>query len=223
MRKLFLVALLLASISTYSHGEKWDENRDGWSPLMLAIYKGKTESFMKLITQKVDVNYLSKSKYSDARITALEVAIRMNNEVAVNSLLLTNRISNPEKYLMTAAGQNSMKVIELLIKYGGNPNETLENGYSILMMATGFSSKDVFECLLKKGANPNQAKTNGMTVLMLAGYGAKIEKIKLLIKYNADKDVKDSKGWTALDYFNKYCDIRKVSEEDKTEIRELLK
>ena len=71
--------------------------------------------------------------------------------------------------------------------------------------------------------NPNQAKTNGMTVLMLAAYDSKMEKIKLLLKYGAKKDIKDSRGLTALDYFNKYSAIRKVSEEDKIEIKELLK
>ena len=62
-----------------------------------------------------------------------------------------------------------------------------------------------------------------MTVLMLASYDSQTKKIKLLLKYGAVKNLKDSKGLNALDYFNKYCEIRKVSEENKTEIRELLK
>ncbi|MGC4041831.1 MAG: hypothetical protein QM710_13880 [Flavobacterium sp.] len=58
---------------------------------------------------------------------------------------------------------------------------------------------------------------------MLAAYNSKIEKITLLLQYGAEKKLQDSRGLTALDYFNKYCDIRKVSEENKAEARKLLK
>lgn len=223
MRNLVTTLFLFTSILTFAHKEKWDDNKENWSPLMSAIYNNQTQKFQKLIAKNANVNYVTKSKDSNWNLTPLEVAIRVNNEVAVNSLLLTNKILHPEKYLMIAAGGNSVKIIELLIKYGANPKETLENGYSVLMMSTGFGSNEVFECLLKNGANPNQAKTNGMTDLMFAAYDSKTEKIKLLLKYGAEKDLKDSNGLKALDYFNKYCDIRKVSEENKTEIRELLK
>ena len=223
MRSLALTIFLFTSFLTFAHKEKWDDNKDGWSPLMNTIYNGKTKEFQKLIAKNANVNYVAKSKDSNWNLTPMEVAVRVNNEVAVNSLLLTNKIFHPEKYLMIAAGGNSVKIIELLIKFGANPKETLENGYSVLMMATGFGSNEVFECLLKNGANPNQAKTNGMTVLMLASYDSQTKKIKLLLKYGAVKNLKDSKGLNALDYFNKYCEIRKVSEENKTEIRELLK
>jgi len=223
MKNLVLILFLFTSLSTSAHKEKWDDNKQNWSPLMLAIYKGETKEFKKLIEKNVDVNYKTNSKNSNWNLTPLDIAIRKNNEIAVSSLLLTNKILHPEKYLMTAAAQNSVEIINLLIKYGANPKETLENGYSVLMMATGFGSQEVFECLLKNGADPNQAKSNGMTVLMLAAYDSKMEKIKLLLKYGAKKDIKDSRGLTALDYFNKYSAIRNVSEEDKKEIKELLK
>ncbi|MGC4041830.1 MAG: ankyrin repeat domain-containing protein [Flavobacterium sp.] len=158
MKNLIVALLLFTTSLTFAHKEKWDDNKKNWSPLMLAIYKGETKEFKRLIKSNADVNYKVRPDDSNWNLTPLEVAIRMDNEVAVNCLLSTNKILKPESYLMTAAGQNSVRIIELLIQYGANPNETLENGYSVLMMATASGSKEVLECLLKNGGNPNQAE-----------------------------------------------------------------
>ncbi len=224
MRNLILIIFLLTSISTFAHGDKWDANKVGWSKLMLLIYNGKTKDFIKLIKQNVDINYVNPNKQeNELQLTALDVAIRIDNQQAIKALIETNKVSRLNESLHTAAGAQRASTIELLIKHGANPNYANEFGHSVLMYATSFGSNEVIECLVKKGANINQARSNGMTALMLAGYGSNIEKIRLLIKLGAEKNLIDSKGLTALDYFNKYCDIRKISEENKTEIRELLK
>ncbi|KQB39112.1 Ankyrin repeat protein [Flavobacterium daejeonense] len=224
MKNLILTILFLTSLLTFAHKDKWDTHKENWSPLMLAIYNGQTENFTRLIKQNVDINYITPTKEgSEFRLTALDVAIRADNQKAIKILIETNKISRLNEGLFTAAGAQRASTIELLIKYGANPNYTNDFGHSVLMFATSFGSNEVVKCLVKNGANINHAKPNGMTALMLAGYDSNIEKLKLLLKLGAERNMRDSKGLRALDYFNKYCDIKKVSEINKTEIRALLK
>ncbi len=225
MKKTFvIIAFILTTLTSFAHKEKWDENKTDWSPLMLAIYNGQTEKFTKLIEQNVNVNFVTPGKNSNWQLTALDIAIRMSNEIAVKTLLLTNKIAKPATFLLTACGQRSALIIDLLIKYGANPNDTLENGYSVSMMATSFGSIEVLECLLKNGANIKQTRrVDGMTTLMLAVYNGDPKKVKLLIDYGADKYARDKTGKTALYYFEDIYESLKISKKTESELRELLK
>ena len=191
---------------------------------MLAIYNGQIDKVNKLIAQNVDINFITPGTNSNWRLTALEVAIRKDNDVAVEKLLSTKKISKPETYLMTACGQKSAKTVQLLIKYGAKPNDTLENGYSDAMMAVSFGSLKVLECLLKNGANLKQTrKVDGMTILMFAAFNGDAKKVKLLLDFGADKYVEDKSGKSALDYVDQIYEHLKVSETTKAELRQLLK
>jgi len=223
-RTFFLILFTLTSLTTFAHKEKWDDNKKDWSPLMIAIYNGQEEKVNKLIEQNVDVNFLTSGTNSNWRLTALGVAIRKDNDVAVETLLSTNKVSKPETYLMTACGQKSAKAVQLLIKFGANPNDTLENGYSVSMMAASFGSLEVLECLLKNGANLKQTrKVDGMTILMFAAFNGDDKKVKLLLDFAADKYVKDKNGKVAIDYVDQIYEHLKVSEKTKTKLRQQLK
>jgi ankyrin repeat protein len=225
MKGAFLLILFtLTSLTTFAHKEKWDDNKKDWSPLMLAIYNGQVDKVNKLIEQNVDVNFITPGTNSNWRLTALEVAIRKDNDVAVEALLSTNKISKPETYLMTACGQKSAKTVQLLIKYGSKPNDTLENGYSVAMMAASFGSLEILECLVKNGANLKQTrKVDGMTILMFAAFNGDVKKVKLLLDNGAEKHIKDKSGKVALDYVDQIYEHLKVSETTKAELRQFLK
>ena len=225
MKGAFLLILFtLTSLTTFAHKERWDDNKNDWSPLMLAIYNDQKDKVTDLISQNVDVNFITPGTNSNWRLTALDVAIRKDNEFAVETLLLTNKISKPENFMMTACGQKSAKTIELLIKYGANPNDTLENGYSVLMMAASFGSFGVLESLLKNGAIVKQTrKVDGMTPLMFAAFNGDVKKVKLLLEYGADKYTKDKSGDTALNYVDRIYEHLKVNETTKAELRQILK
>ena len=225
MRNGLLILLLsLTTLTAFGHKERWDENKKDWSPLMMAIYKGRTTEFNQLINSGVDVNYVTPGTNSNWRLTALEVAIRMDNETAVNALLLTNKISKPGTFLMTACGQNSVSNVSQLIKYGANPKDILENGYSVLMMAASFGSNEILETLLKQGADVKQThQVDGMTALMLAAFNGQLEKVKLLLKFGANKTTRDKNGHTALYYADNIYDRLKVSDKTKKELKEILR
>jgi ankyrin repeat protein len=174
---LLLILFTLMSPDTCANKEKWDSNREDWSPLMLAIYNEQIEDVKNLIGQNVDVNFVTSGVNSRWHLTALEVAIRKEYDSVIEILLLTTRISEPETYLMIACGQRSAKTVELLIKYGANPNDTLENGHSVSVMAASFGSFEILGCLLRNGSNCKQTrKVDGITILMFAVLKADVKK-----------------------------------------------
>jgi ankyrin repeat protein len=219
-----IILLIFSSMASFANKERWDKNKQEWSELMISIYNGQNTKFTKLIQQGVNINYVTPGVKSDWRLTALEVAIRKDNGDAVKALLQTNKIVHPEAYFMTACGQNTASTIDLLIKFGANPNDTLENGYSVLMYAASFGSNVVLESLLKHGAHVKQKrKVDGITALMLATSSGKPQKVKLLLDYKADKKDKNKNGETALDYVDDIYPYLKISEKTKSKLRELLK
>jgi ankyrin repeat protein len=225
MRILFsFLFFILIGCSSHSGKEKWDDCQDGWSPLMLAIYNDEIDDFIELIKKNVDINFVSESENSNWHLTAIEIAIFKENDFAVKKLLSTNKVSHPEKFLMLACGGENAKIVRLLIEYGANPNETLDNGYSVIMMASSFGSTKVLECLLKNGANPNNRNLDkSMTALMYATSNSEPEKVKLLLNFGAKKETKDQNGKTALDYVDDLEKNPEVSRKNIDELRWLLK
>ena len=205
--------------------ERWDTDKSKWSPLMLAIYANEVKKYKNLLANNVDVNYITPDeKGSDMQLTALDVAIYVANEDAINALLKTNKISRLNESLMLACGFQKASTIELLIKAGADPNYTNKTSHTVGMVAAGSGSLEVLETLLKNGAAVNQTRgVGGMTMLMYATSKGSVEKVKLLLKYGADKYIKTKKGMTALNGVDKIYPRMNVSEETKNELRELLK
>lgn len=211
----------MATLVSFIHKDRWDAHKDNWSELMLAVYKGNTKKVNELINSGVDLNYVAKKERFEFQLTALEVALRKENEIAVKLLLATNKIAHPKTLIYVACSYNSVSNVEMIIKHGGNPNDTLQKsnyGWSAFIMAINFGSNEVVEYLLKHGANVNQ--NDGGTPLMYAVSRGYVEKVRLLLAYGADKKIKGYGGKTAIDELDRtYAD---VSEKSKTEIRKLL-
>jgi ankyrin repeat protein len=219
--KLTIIALIFSTLTVFAHKDRWDDNKKDWSELMVAIYNGKTDRFLQLIKQGADVNFATKDNWN---LTALGVAIRKENEVAVTALLETKKVKNVQSYLLTACELQNVSNVNQLIKYGANPNVTSSNGHSVLLSAASFGSCEIIETLLKQGAEINhKRKVDGITALMLATFDGDVKKVKLLLSYGADKYLTDKNGKTALNYVEMIYERLNISESTKNELRQLLK
>ncbi|WP_289659789.1 ankyrin repeat domain-containing protein [Flavobacterium panacagri] len=189
MNKILYFFFLIFIIScNIKDKERWDDEKEYWSPLMEAIYNNDSEEFTELINQNVDVNFIANGKNTRWALSALDVALFMNNDIAVEKLLNTDKIKNLNNYMILAASQNNARNVQLLINHGADPNKSLENGYSALMSASSFGSIEVVECLLKNDANPNLNRgIDNMTAIKYAEMNGDAAKVKLLIKYGAKK------------------------------------
>lgn len=189
MNKILCFFVLVIIISCNKHDkERWDDEKEYWSPLMHAVYDNDIEEFTDLINEKADVNFIAKGENTGWELTAMDIALFMNNDVAAEKLLSTGKIKNPNNYIISAAAEDNARNVQLLINYGADPNKSLENGYSALMSAASFGSIEVLECLLKNKANPNSSRNvDDITPLNYAKMNGDLAKEKLLIKYGAKK------------------------------------
>jgi ankyrin repeat protein len=220
---LFFLLIILTTATAFANKEKWDDNKTEWSPLMLAIYNGESGKMMLMIMQGADINYMTPGKATAWKLTAMDVAIRKQDETAVEKLLSTNRIAKPGKYLITASELKSAAIVEKLITHGASPNDTLENGYSPLIAAASLGSAEVLEILLRKMANPLQTrKPDGMTALMMAAYNADVEKVRMLLNYKSEKYAKDANGHDAYYYVEHLHEHMDVNERSMEHLKTML-
>jgi ankyrin repeat protein len=100
------------------------------------------------------------------------------------------------------------KIIELMLKYGADPNIQNNDGETALII--GFGRYDCISCsynilstLLKYNADPNFKNSDGYTALILSVKYLEdpIDTkniIKLFLEYNADPNIQDKNGYTVL-------------------------
>ena len=223
MKLIYLfVFLTLTSFKLQAIKERWDQNKDGWSPLMLAIYNFNEDSIRLLIIQNVDLNYVTSVRNSFFYLTATEVAVRAGNASALAYLLATGKIRNPQQYFPLACSGKSAEIVELLLPYGQQPNDTISKDYTYLMLAAQLGSFEVFKHLIYRGGDIYKRRS-GQTLLMFAAWGCDLKKVELLLSLGMDKDLEDDNGHTAYNYLSFYYFDKVISSENKELLCNLLK
>lgn len=155
------------------------QDKNGNSPIHLALLKNKDDALNALLEKGADVNVAGRDKQVEGQ-TVLYLAVIRNRE----------------------------DLIEQLLAKGANPNQADNGGAVPLSEACiGASVKpSVVKMLLDKGANPNVQEKNGATPLIYIASNTQIssnrrlEIVKMLLDKGANKSLKDSKGKTALDW-----------------------
>ena len=88
--------------------------------------------------------------------------------------------------LSLASRNNSVKIVNFLLKAGADINQNNRFGETALMIAVGFGRKEVVKMLLEAGANVNIPNLSGTTALIGAsGFGC-VKIVKMLVKAGAD-------------------------------------
>lgn len=114
--------------------------------------------------------------------------------------------------LVTAARNNNIKLLNLLIKHGVDVNLKNDRGDTALTIAALHGNIEIIELLINNKANLNLPDDDNATALMHAINSKsenKIEIVKLLIIRGADINKQDNNGATALLYaaYNHYATI----------------
>ncbi len=98
---------------------------------------------------------------------------------------------------------NTLNVVKLLVKYGGNINLRNSYGGTPLMSAVQGGEIEVAKYYLDRGANPNLLNTIGesaLTKVKSSGGGQYLELAELLITHGADPMIKADNGISALQW-----------------------
>jgi len=95
------------------------------------------------------------------------------------------------------------KMIELLVKYGGDININNKGNETPLMSAVVAGDLKSVKYLLSNGANPNNVNLSGKSAIMMIDINAPyitIEIAKLLIEAGASVNVEDNQGLTPMEW-----------------------
>jgi ankyrin repeat protein len=94
---------------------------------------------------------------------------------------------------------SSLRIAEMLLKAGADPNAKTASGDTVLTWAIESGHCGIVRLLLDAGADPNLGCDNGVTPLMRAASTCSEEVIRLLLVAGADADAEDC-GVRASDY-----------------------
>ncbi len=172
-----------------------DKNREGLTPLMLAIRAGRLDMVKCLISNRASVNQPDRAQHTPL-IQAIE------NPEIVEHLLLSGADAQLQDIqgmtpLHWAIQKKSLESARLLIQYGARMNVRNNAGDTPLLMAVknGCSGVDL---LLMHGADPNLADQIGETPLHHAASNDDCVAAKALITAGEEVSPVSMQGWTPL-------------------------
>ena len=100
-------------------------------------------------------------------------------------------------YLAVSTGQ--LPMVNLLLKFKADPNDSQTDGMSLLFSA--LTKPDILEALLAAGGNVDSHLSEGKTLLDQAVNGNYPQvAVDILLKHGADPNARDSRGYTPLNY-----------------------
>lgn len=108
--------------------------------------------------------------------------------------------------LHRAVEKQEIKLVELLLNCGADPNVRNKMGYTPLHLAVLYNNYNIVEILINNNANVNSRSNSGKTPLHLLSMRKENEasyKIgEILLKNYASTSLRDACGFTPLDYLN---------------------
>jgi ankyrin repeat protein len=170
----------------------------GISPLMYATEKNHIDIVKILLFNGADPDLMPYDGYP-----ALIMAINSRNP-EMSAALLNGRaavnIRDEAGFgpMHHAAYNNDLDHLELMMEFGGNPNDHNFSGTTPLQIASYYGNYEVAAMLLDKGADANLADSLGFKPLMLAAQNDHIETADLLMHSGADPNTSNKEGLNAL-------------------------
>ena len=160
-------------------------DRDGLTPLILAVIRGHEECVRILLPEGASVN-----ESADDGVTALFYSANTGNFRCLKILLEAgadvNMSDSSNRTPLWAAGKTGRsECLDALISAGANVNIFCKDGFSVLMEASFEGHMSCVELLLAAGADVNYTRYNGETALTLATTTCQYEIMKMLLRAGA--------------------------------------
>ena len=190
-------------------------NKEGLTPLCVAIRDGYYSTTQMLVEQGALVNHASSDDVTPlwlaCRLTkctpenALEQsrgALQSTPEFMVDLMLRYGAAPDEPSFqsqtpLIAAASTGNHQIMTLLIEAGADVNHVDGHGLTPLMYASHSGHTTVARMLLDAGATPNP-RPRRLGALILAAEGGHDNLVSLLVERGAEKDQVDEQGSTAL-------------------------
>ncbi len=174
------------------------QNLAGWTPLHLAVNKGRAETVKMLLDKQANPNLATSNG-----------TVPMHRAVAsygpIARLLLdhgakVNRYdARGQGVLYWAAGQDDVELLRRLLEKGADPKAQTIVGDQPLHRAAVYGLAAIMRVLIEKGADIHAANKKGEQALHLAYKGAHEEAARLLLGLGANPKARTKAGQTPMD------------------------
>ncbi len=169
------------------------EDKDGVTPLMIAVQNGKLEIVELLLQRQADTKILNQGW---GGTNALIMAATLGRADMVKMLLQwgadPNGIGRYKQLPLASACQyGHLDIVNVLLDNGAQLNP--KDGHEPLVMAAMSGRPEIIKVLLDRGANLNFSNS-GYTPLMAAAGTCRSEIVRILLERGASPDVKDKYG-----------------------------
>ncbi|CAL8100802.1 unnamed protein product [Calicophoron daubneyi] len=151
-----------------------------------------------------EVAMLSRNENDEHAPSLIPACINGDDE-AVRALLPSgeydvNEVApDGETALTCAVSANALRIVEMLLKHGADPNfRSKKVECTPLMEAASVGYTDIVRLLLQYGACVGQKSTTGNTALHYAATAGHLECVCLLLQYNSPMEVQNETGHTPL-------------------------
>ena len=187
-------------------------NKKGLSPLHIALLKNHKWSALSILQYYTQVN----PNILLAGENPLLFAIRSCSLEVIRSLVAKEADVNAKDAMgnraldLALTREDSVAIIDQLVKYGVNPDTKDIDGMMPLMYAIKNRDIDMVMSLIGAGANPNLPDANGAMPLMYAVKNRDAEMVMSLIGAGANPNLPDVKGAMPLMYAVKNRDAEMV-------------
>lgn len=171
---------------------------NGVTPLLLAIYHGKTDLAKLMVERGAPVSF--------GEACALGDEARVKEMLGADPRLLHSRTSDGFPGAGVAIFFGHGALARWLIEQGADVNAPAENamGVAPVHAAAAACDRETMRMLLERGADANARQQLDYTALHGAASRGDIEMAKLLLAHGAQRDAKASDGMTPADVARKY-------------------
>lgn len=174
------------------------KNKEGWSPLTLAINWNNWDIVRLLASNQANLDEIDPQGN-----LPLIACIMAGDYATVETLLRAGanlKVKDKEGWspLTIAANEMHWDMVRLITSFKPNLNELSPYGDTALILACENKNYATIETLLKAGANPNIKNKDGYSPLAIASSNGHWDIIELLAKYKANLDEVFPNGDNAL-------------------------
>ena len=166
------------------------KERDGSTPLHIAVRNGQIEFVEVLIANGADVN-----ARDNAQLTPIDLAAAQDRTDILQLLAKVATISS----IHVAVQLGDLEKVEVFLEQGADVNRQTSDFHATpLDRAVSAGFRDIAELLIENGADCGKADKNGFTPLHTSAKQGYIDIAKLLIENGADCERMDKNGFTPL-------------------------
>ena len=153
------------------------KNKEGYTPLMIASYKGNTDIVKLLLEYNASVDITNNYNYTAliyvciyGNLDVVKILLEHKADMYIETKLEKNYLTT----LMIACSQNYTEIVRILLENGYDPNYKNQRGETALIYYSFIKndkpSTEIIKILLEYGADINSTNSKGSTALMLASY-----------------------------------------------------